>query len=190
MLITLLRHAEVDEAYVSCYNGHIDIDLSDTGRQQAKALGEHFELNRFDAVYCSDLVRAKETIAHIPLNIPVNYTNQLREKSWGRHEGKTFDQIMMMEQQEYQSFEQWLNLLDGEEMEHFIKRVNHFFRVFLPAQGHDNILVVTHAGVIRSLMSLLRNIPLEEAYGIQFGYANYVTLDTEIWKCGPLVCPI
>ncbi len=190
MLITLVRHAEVDERYLSCYNGHIDIELSAKGHQQAKALAEHLLDTLFDANYSSDLKRAKDTVAPLMCDVPVTFTNQLREKSWGRHEGKTFDEIKMMEQQGYESFDQWLNLLDGEEIQHFINRVSHFFKVYLPAQGYSNVLVVTHAGVIRSLMSVVRGITIEEAYGIQFGYANYVTLDTEIWKCGPLVCPV
>lgn len=190
MLITLLRHTAVDERYNSCYNGHIDIDLSLRGQAQAKALGEHFENNRFDAVYCSDLIRAKETLYPIPLRCTPTFTKELREKSWGRHEGKTFDQIKMMEGRGYESFEQWLALLDGEAMEDFTRRIEHFFKVFLPLQGHENILVVTHAGVVRSLFSILRGIPMQEAFGIQFGYGNYVVLDTEAWKCGPVVCPV
>lgn len=190
MLITLLRHTEVDERYASCYNGHIDIGLSPRGHEQARGLAEHFEQNRFDAVYCSDLIRAKETLRLIPLAVEPTFTKQLREKSWGRHEGKTFDEIKMMENRGYESFEQWLSLLDGEAMESFTNRIDHFFKVYLPAQGHENVLIVTHAGVIRSLMSIIRGVSMEEAFGIQFGYGNYITLDTEIWKCGPIVCPV
>ncbi|MEA3374507.1 MAG: histidine phosphatase family protein [Campylobacterota bacterium] len=190
MMITLVRHAEVEERYLSCYNGHIDIGLSKRGHEQAKALAEHFESNRFDAVYCSDLIRARETLSPIPLSAAPNFTNQLREKSWGRHEGKTFDEIKMMENEGYESFDQWLALLDGEDMKAYTDRIGHFFTAFLPAQEYENVLIVTHAGVVRSLMSILRKIPIEEAFGIQFGYANYVVVDTDTWQYGPVICPV
>ena len=190
MLITLVRHAEVDERYIGCYNGHIDIGLSRHGQEQAKALAQYFENNRFDAVYCSDLIRARDTLAPIPISVTPNFTNQLREQAWGRHEGKTFDEIRMMENQGYESFDQWLGLLDGEDMQTYIERVKRFFIDFLPAQGYENVLVVTHAGVVRSLMSILRKIPIEEAFGIQFGYANCLMLDTDTWQCGPVICPV
>ncbi len=190
MLITLVRHAEVEERYVSCYNGHIDIALSPKGHQQAATLAKHFKNSHFDAVYCSDLMRTRDTLSPITLSVTPNFTNQLREKSWGRHEGKTFDEIKMMESQGYESFDQWLALLDGEAMPSYIKRIEHFFKIFLPAQGFDNILIVTHAGVIRGLMSILRKISIEEAFGIQFGYANYVILDTNTWQFGPVISPV
>lgn len=93
MKITLVRHCEVDEKYLGCYNGHIDISLSDKGYIQAKDLAQKLKDENFDAVYCSDLLRAKESLKYFKnLNNAV-YTDQLREKSWGEDEGKTYDQI-------------------------------------------------------------------------------------------------
>lgn len=189
MLITLVRHAEIDHDYLSCYNGHIDISLSYRGLKQAVRLSEHFQGISFDAVYASDLQQARETVAALDLSVEPQFTKQLREKSWGRHEGKTFDQVMMMEKKAYESFDQWINLLDGEPMERLFERVRHFFKTYLIAQGYDHVLVVTHAGVIRSLMTEMRGISVEEGFTLQFGYANYVTVDTANWKCGPIVSP-
>ncbi len=187
MMITLVRHGEVENRYINCYNGHIDIGLSRTGYDQAYALARHFEGNSFDAVYCSDLIRARETLKPIKIDVEPTFTDQIREKSWGRHEGKTFDEIMMMELQGYESFDQWLGLLDGEDFSTYTVRIKHFFTVYLPAQGYQNVLVVTHAGVIRSLVGIVKDISIEEAFGEHLGYGNYITL--EHGHFGEVVCP-
>jgi len=112
----------------------------------------------------------------------------LREKSWGRHEGKNFDEIICSEDFEYENFEQWVNALDGEDYTEYIKRVEGFFKGFLPASVSGEVLVMSHAGVIRVLMHLLQDITLEEAFSKPFGYANYITLDTETWRFKDLRC--
>jgi len=189
MMITLVRHAEVEEGYCNRYNGHIDIGLSQRGYDQAYSLARHFEDNRFDAVYCSDLIRARETLRPIHIEVEPYFTDELREKSWGRHEGKTFDEVMMMEGQRYESFDQWLALLDGEELTTYNAKIRRFFTIYLPAQGHENVLIVTHAGVIRSLIGTMKEITIEEAFGQHIGYGEYITLDTDDRHFGTVICP-
>lgn len=167
MKVTLIRHAEVDERYKNCYNGHNDIGLSKNGKTQAEALAKKLDTIEFDAVFCSDLRRAKETLQpslHLKNAI---FTDKLREKSWGKHEGLGFDEILAEGEVEYIDFLQWINSLDGEPHEEYAKRVEEFFFKFLPSLEKENILVVTHAGVIRVLLSIINKIELEEAFAIK-----------------------
>ena len=182
MKMILVRHAEVEEAYHKCYNGHIDISLSARGKEEAKALGSHLKAKEFDAVFCSDLKRCKETLKAFDLSSKPVYTRALREKSWGRHEGMRFDEIIESEAFGYENFQQWVNALDGEAYCEYITRIESFFKGFLPANPYENVLIMTHAGVIRVLMHLLQNISLEEAFSKPFDYAHYITLETETWK--------
>jgi len=188
MLITLVRHGEVEEAYHKRYNGHIDIGLSIKGRAEAKALGLALRTKNFEAIFSSDLKRCKQTLEGIDLDIRPTYTSMLREKSWGRHEGKSFDEIIAMEDFKYENFEQWINALDGEPYSSYIQRIENFFKGFLPEASSAEVLVITHAGVIRVLMHLLQGISLEEAFSKPFAYANYITLDTHTWEFSELQC--
>ncbi len=54
MKITLIRHGEVEIQYIG---------LSLKGKEEALLLAKAFTCKQFDLVYCSDLRRAKETIA-------------------------------------------------------------------------------------------------------------------------------
>lgn len=179
MKITLIRHTEVDEAYHGCYNGHIDISLSQTGHEQANELAKHFNSHSFDAVFCSDLIRAKDTLKPFFEAKNALYTDKLREKSWGKHEGLSFDEIIAQNEIVYEDFLQWINALDGEPYELYIQRVEEFFFKFLPSLNKDNVLVVTHAGVIRVLMSIVKRLTLEDAFSISFPYSAYAVYESD-----------
>jgi len=179
MKITLLRHAEVDENFIGCYNGHNSIGLSKKGHKQAENLAKKFYLPNFDAVFCSDLFRAKETLKHFEHTEDTIFSERLREKSWGKHEGLSFDEIIAQNEVKYIDFLQWIDALDGEPYEEYIKRVEDFFMHFLPSLAKDKILVVTHAGVIRVLISIVKNITLEEAFGIKIEHASPIIFDSK-----------
>ena len=179
MKITLIRHGSVEEAYQGCYNGHIEIGLSQAGREEAVALAETLQGVKFDRVYCSDLRRARETIAPFEQEKDAIYTAALREKSWGRHEGMHFDAIIAEGEIEYKNFIEWIEALDGEDYREYISRVEQFFLEFLLQEECDTILVLTHAGVIRTLISIVQNISLEEAFSVAIPYGGYMVFDTE-----------
>jgi broad specificity phosphatase PhoE len=177
MKLTLVRHAEVEERYQNSYNGHNEIGLSKKGYTQAKELAKKLDILEFDAVFCSDLTRAKETLKHSLHSKNAIYTDKLREKSWGKHEGLSFDEIIAEGEIEYVDFLQWIDSLDGEEYEKYIKRVDEFFLEFLPSLKKESVLAITHAGVIRVLISILDKITLQEAFGIKIENASYITIE-------------
>jgi len=170
--ITLLRHAEVQEEYLGKYNGHIDISLSQNGKIQAKELSTEFQTKKFDKIYCSDLHRAKETLELLELPGQVIYSSKLREKSWGIHEGKSFDEIQAMGIV-YKNFEQYIEALDGENMQEYILNIEHYFKEVIFQDKATNILVVTHSGVIKVLLSILNNTSLEDAFGLSLPYSSF-----------------
>jgi broad specificity phosphatase PhoE len=192
MILTLVRHGEVDPAALGRYNGHNGIGLSEKGHAQAEALARRFADVRFDAVYCSDLRRAAESLVPLLRNsgtlpVPV-YTSALREKSWGRHEGKSYDEIVSEEGIRYENFLQWIDALDGEPYPDYIARIRRFFLETLPAQPYEQVFIMTHAGVIRVLMHLLQGISLQEAFSVSFPCGAYTTLDLNTRQFGEIVC--
>ena len=174
MNITLIRHGSVEKKYLGCYNGHIDIDLSEQGFLSAKELSSEISTNEYDSIYCSDLKRARQTADAISLR-DVTYTKELREKSWGKNEGKSFGEIGI----EYETFLQYIEALGGESIEDFSSRVKDFFFAFLPKQKKDNILIITHSGVIKTLLSLHENIPLENAFSKSIPYLSTTRIKLE-----------
>jgi len=164
--VTLVRHGEVAPRHRGRYNGHVDIPLGDAGKRQARTVARCLAHEPFDAVYCSDLSRCRETLEPLLPSLPVKpvYTALLREKSWGRHEGMNYDEIVTRDGLVYRSFSQWVDALDGERIKAFRRRVDLFFHAYLPQTGCSNVLIVTHAGVIRILQHLSLGIDLETAF--------------------------
>jgi broad specificity phosphatase PhoE len=176
--VTLVRHGAVEERYKGCYNGHIDISLSQEGRLQSQALGKRLADEPFDAIFCSDLLRAKETLQAMWQSsfdaIEPIYTSTLREKSWGRHEGMNFATICAKEGVCYTSFEEWIDLLDGESLEAFTRRVEDFFSTLFTLYANKSLLIVTHAGVIAALRTVLEKISFEEVLCQNISCGDYV----------------
>ena len=181
MIVTLVRHAEVKEEYIGKYNGHIDIPLSQNGKNQAKEVAKKLSHVKFDKIYCSDLLRAKQTLEAFEYELEPIYSEKLREKSWGRHEGKSFEEIQE-EGIEYIDFEQWLLALDGEDLDSYKRRVKEYFYETIFKEDYENILVVTHSGVIKTMLGIVKNLSLEETFAIELPYSSFITIDTSELK--------
>ncbi|MBL0708133.1 MAG: histidine phosphatase family protein [Sulfurimonas sp.] len=179
MKITLLRHARVEEKYLNCYNGHIDIGLCKDGLLDAKDLAKHFKEKEFDSIYSSDLLRARETLSAFIDSDAIIYTQELREKSWGVHEGLSFEEICKQDSLKYENFGQWIEALDGESIEEFKTRVENFFFKTLASSKSKNVLVMTHSGVIKTFIALVEKIPLEEAFSYSIPYSSFIVYESK-----------
>ena len=94
--LLLVRHGETDWNADGRLQGHTDRPLSDYGRKQARELGdqlkeEGLEGEELEAIYASDLARARETAEIVGgrLGLSVVLDADLREKDWGTWEGLT-----------------------------------------------------------------------------------------------------
>lgn len=94
--IIVIRHGETAWNVDTRIQGHLDIPLNETGRQQARRLGMALAGGPpLDAIYTSDLSRAHETAraAGDATGAPVIPDTRLRERKFGIFEGRTFADI-------------------------------------------------------------------------------------------------
>lgn len=162
----MVRHGQTDWNFEKRYQGHQDIPLNATGRQQARELAGVLQNETIEAIYSSDLGRAKETseIIATPLSIPINYDPRLREMSFGLWEGQTFTEIY----RDYPTeFEEWFRhtsdytVPGGESVNQLLERFQDFL-ADVSARHSGSVLLVTHGGVIRAfLFSILGKDPRE-----------------------------
>jgi broad specificity phosphatase PhoE len=92
--LLLVRHGETDWNAEGKLQGHTDRPLNPYGRRQAQALADRLATESIDALYASDLSRARETpeILGEKLGLAVAVDPDLREKNWGNWEGLTSDE--------------------------------------------------------------------------------------------------
>ncbi|HEV8179511.1 MAG TPA: histidine phosphatase family protein [Gaiellaceae bacterium] len=141
--LLLVRHGETDWNADGRLQGHTDRPLSEFGRRQARQLAGDLEDEEFEALYASDLARARETaeIVGERLGLPVVLDRDLREKDWGTWEGLTAVERDRVE-------------FVGESTEAHRERIlRALWRISERHPGGGRVLVVTHGGSMRRVQT-------------------------------------
>ena len=140
--LLLVRHGETDWNAEGRLQGHTDRPLNDYGRRQARTLAEQLAAEQVDAIYASDLARARETaeIVGEQLHLPVVLDPDLREKDWGNWEGLTSTERLGVE-------------LVGESAESHRRRMLAALGRIAAKHPHGRVLVVTHGGSMRRVQT-------------------------------------
>lgn len=154
MNIYLIRHGRQNSKLCN-----IDVDLSEEGRRQSALVGERLATIGMEAVYSSHLIRAVETAreANRYWNAKHIIRQELREISFGDMEGMADEEIAAKYgdfQKEQALLEQDLPYPGGECAGDVMKRAIPVLEE-IAASGYQNVAVVTHGGVIRSVTSAL-----------------------------------
>ncbi|KAG7448891.1 phosphoglycerate mutase [Guyanagaster necrorhizus] len=91
IIVTFIRHGESTDNPRAVWGGWKDAPLSDLGRKQARALGEHLASTKIDVIYASPLLRAHHTGMAVqngqPKPPPLILNPNLREQHFGIAEG-------------------------------------------------------------------------------------------------------
>jgi broad specificity phosphatase PhoE len=158
--LLLVRHGETDWNRDRRWQGHTDTHLNDEGRAQARRVAH--ELHGVDALYSSDLARARETAEIIAkaIDVPVRLDARLRERSFGAWEGLTNAEI---EARFADAHARWLagegaGAGDAEPFRDFADRVHGFLRDALSRHPDDTVLVVAHGGSLRVIHAVLSGL--------------------------------
>jgi probable phosphoglycerate mutase len=93
--LILSRHGQSVWHRENRYAGVTDIDLTDTGREQARTLAAWGTANPPDAVCCSPQKRARNTAAPVcaALGLTPSIVDDLREAEFGIAEGRTLAEL-------------------------------------------------------------------------------------------------
>ncbi len=139
-----------------------DEPLTEQGISQAEKLKSRFENIVIDRVFCSPMVRCKETAKIIfgNTNIPIVYVKDIEEKRNGIMEGKKLDEADWTEINKAPFEER--KAPKGENLRDVAKRA----QTFLDKLKHLNdkrICVISHSTILRVIVALTQNKPLEEA---------------------------
>ena len=155
--IIAVRHAETAWNVDARIQGQLDIGLNDTGRWQARRVGEALASEPITAVYSSDLGRAHETARAVAevTGVPVVSDEGLRERSFGIFEGKTFDEIHETWPDHAHNWRkripEWQPPEGGESLLELRERVTRTIKELAARHPGEQIVVVAHGGVLDTL---------------------------------------
>ncbi|UWE16991.1 histidine phosphatase family protein [Herbaspirillum huttiense] len=155
--ILLIRHGETDWNVDKRLQGHIDIGLNEAGQRQVLALGEALAGEGIDAVFASDLQRARDTAQAVAgaAGLAVQIDAGLRERCYGGFEGLRHTEI---EARYPEAYRQWkarepdfrypAGERIAETMREFYERSVAAVQRVLASGRYRKVAIVTHGGVL------------------------------------------
>ncbi|MBI2018641.1 histidine phosphatase family protein [Candidatus Daviesbacteria bacterium] len=181
-ILYIVRHGETDWNAEGKTQGESNIPLNNKGIQQAKALNKDLKDVKFNAIFSSDLVRAKKTaeIIAVERKLAIETTHLLRERRYGKLDGTPYHMM-----QEFHRI--WENLSKKERVgyrpyggyetdEEAISRFITFLREVAARYLGKTVLIVSHGG----MMMVLLNHLSEETYFVgAVSNSAYIKLESD-----------
>lgn len=178
----LIRHGETEWNLQRRIQGHQDTALNETGMGQARLLAQELKNVSFDAVYASPLQRAYQTALCLSSDIQTDV--RLREMCFGMYEGLLWTDFYAQLREKCLLFE----TLGFAERQHFKfhDQVESYLEVYTRARecldeivlkhSGEQVAVATHGGLIRSILSTLKQI---DPFRIEVRNTGYIILRVE-----------
>ena len=166
MEVHLIRHTPVNISKKICY-GRLEVPLLDSFNQDVNRIKNQL-LNKYDIVYSSP---AKRCIA---LSEALNFGEIIEDKrlleiDFGDWEGFEWDAIDKNLLNHW--MEDFVNVSppNGESLNQMYFRISNFIEMLRNKEFND-VLIVTHSGVIRCFLAFILKFPLENSFKIPVGF--------------------
>ena len=187
--ICIVRHGETAWNAEGRVQGQLDIPLNDVGRAQARATAEALADHDFTAIYCSDLIRVRQTCepAAKKFALPVTYLAELRERHYGMFETLTYVEVRDKFPEQYARFRDKdpdFDFEGGETLRGFNDRSLKAIGELIARHSGEQILVFTHGGVLDMLYRHITGLSLsaERKFGIPNAGLNRVEVTPAGWQ--------
>lgn len=155
--ILLIRHGETAWNAKRRLQGHLDIPLNEEGERQAAALGRALREESLDAIFSSDLQRARQTAQAIaaPRGMQIQLDRGLRERCYGAFEGMLYGEISQRYPDAYKAwqardidarFPEGVHV--AETLREFSQRVVAAITRIVMENTYRRVAMVAHGGVL------------------------------------------
>ena len=181
MEIYLVRHTKPLIDKDICF-GQTDIPVDPAVFMQSAIVILDLLPGKIDAIYSSPLIRCSFLAEFIQQkkypSLDIAYSHLLKEVNFGEWENKKWDDINQIH------LTKWMNDFVNEPVpggESFIQLYQRI-KLCISAIGnssHLSVLIVTHAGVIRAVISHLLQTALKDAFAISCVYGSVTKLDVK-----------
>ncbi|MBX2858760.1 MAG: histidine phosphatase family protein [Cellvibrionaceae bacterium] len=171
--IDLLRHGECEGGNI--FRGSTDVALSQRGFQQMESALNNAK-PPWQLVISSPLKRCHAFAAQFCAKhqIPLQTEPRLRELHFGDWEGKPIAEILQTDAERIQAWSQDPSSIDvpnGEKLSEALARAEDLLEELKNRPDNHNILLISHGGLIRLILSTVLHIPLSKCQQIDVPYA-------------------
>ncbi len=185
LVVKLIRHGETDWNFENRIQGQKQVGLSKRGVVQSEEVAELLKSTKIDEIYSSDLKRSVQTaeIINQSFGLPIIQLPGLREMDYGDWEGKLWSDVYDANpnlNNSWESLGMKFFAPEGETALGFRSRVIDTFRNIVLNCIAENILIVTHAQVIKVIMTCFREVKESEIFTfVKLKNCCIETIDTE-----------
>ena len=150
MKLYLIRHGESEANFNKSWTGWMDVNLTETGINQAKNVSRFIKDVKFDKIYSSDLTRACKTCECAIPGCKYEKSELLREINVGDLQGRTFEYCNTTYGEPFEHHKKIgdYSAYGGESPEEFAKRLHSFADIVLKS-GAENVAAFSHGGFLR-----------------------------------------
>ena len=187
--LCIVRHGETAWNAEHRVQGQLDVPLNAIGRAQAQAAANVLKREAFDAVYSSDLSRARQTAqpAANSFSMEIRLEKDLRERHYGIFERLTYAEVKVRYPEDYARFEARdpeYAFRTGESLRDFSARSIAVLSRIAERHAGENILVFTHGGVLDKLYRFVTGLPLSAPrdFGIPNAGLNRIEITPAGWQ--------
>lgn len=187
--LCVVRHGETAWNAEHRVQGQLDVPLNAVGLAQARAAAKVLGRERFDAVYSSDLSRARQTAAPTVelLSLALSLEKDLRERHYGIFERLTYAEVKARFPEDYARFEARdpeYAFRTGESLREFSARSISVLSRIVAQNENRSILVFTHGGVLDKLYRFVTGLPIsaERDFGIPNAGLNRIEVTSAGWR--------
>jgi glucosyl-3-phosphoglycerate phosphatase len=176
--VVVLRHGQTGHNAAGIWQGQLDSDLSDLGREQARAAGAALAGHAPSVVVASDLTRAAHTGAEVASAVGVELTvdPRWREINVGRWEGLTAEEVLTQypeERARHFRGEDFPRGVDGESLSDVTARVRGALDDLLERLGPgETAVVATHGVTGRVVAAALVDLDVATVWRVLGGFGN------------------
>ncbi len=157
MKLYVVRHGQTDQNVLGLVQGDTESDLTEKGREEAKALQELVESLNIDVVVSSPLRRALDTAKLITNNKKeIIIDERLIERDFGLSEGKPVDEELTVK---YWDFRLNTDINQVEKVQDLMFRITEFIEDMRNKYDDKKVLVVAHSAILRAIHYAINGIP-------------------------------
>jgi len=168
----LIRHGELLKAQPNTYHGQLDVELTPVGVAQLERVADRLATVPLRGVYASTLRRSLQGAEQIAKRhgLPVVAKPELREKHFGAWEGLTYEEVAERYPEDWAA---WLadppslRPQGGETYLEMRARVRPALREIIAAHPGEDIALVGHGGVNRSILCDALSLDLRHVFRIE-----------------------
>jgi len=156
--LVLIRHGQTEWSAAGRHTSHTDLELTDDGEREARALAPKLADWSFAAVLSSPRLRAMRTAELAGLTVTA-VDDDLTEWDYGQYEGVTTTEI----RRRRPNWSLWTDgAPGGESPDHVAKRIDRLLGRVSPATVDGDIAIIGHGHLLRALAARWLGLPVAD----------------------------